>query len=263
MSARRTNVGRAWACRVSRRGRLASVSAPPRPRAVQSWKSAEENAAAWMRHWGYRDARVTAPGADKGVDVRASKALAQVKYEAAHVGRPALQRLVGARGRLDRELFFFSGAGYTNAAQEYAREMGLALFVYDLAGGMKPVSAEARRIVQAAKREARTQTDGSAEASGASGRAARARPSVWRLVRWYAGLYFWAGIVYGFVVQWPPPPGTVARLVAFAVLATFLSRSALRKVRTARRTREGPPASASAKDAGQGAGSGGTEQAST
>jgi len=64
---------------------------------VSTWREAEEAAASHMRRMGYAGVKLTTGGADGGVDVRASGAMAQVKFEAKPVGRPALQRLVGAR----------------------------------------------------------------------------------------------------------------------------------------------------------------------
>lgn len=105
-----------------------------------------------MRHWGYSDAQVTRGGADGGVDVRSARALAQVKYEAAHVGAPAIQRLVGARGLAqDQSLFFFTGAGYARPAVEYADMMGIALFYYHLDGSMVPINAAAGAVVSQAR----------------------------------------------------------------------------------------------------------------
>lgn len=117
-----------------------------RPTALQidSWERAEQNAAAWMRYWGYDDARVTQGGADGGVDVVSGSALAQVKFEAHQVGTPALQRLVGARRKdLHKHLLFFSGAGYARPAVEYADTMDIALFKYDLLGVVSPVNRQA------------------------------------------------------------------------------------------------------------------------
>lgn len=123
------------------------MNVPP-PIQVDSWQTAEANAAAWMRHWGYSDARVTPPGRDGGIDIRARSALAQVKFEAVQVGTPAVQRLVGARGRdHDKDLLFFSGAGFAKPAVEYADDMDVALFHYDLRGGMAPKSRSAERIL--------------------------------------------------------------------------------------------------------------------
>ncbi|MEU9379049.1 restriction endonuclease [Streptomyces sp. NPDC048255] len=125
---------------------------PPERRPVQTWRDAEHNAAAWMRYWGYLDAIAQPGGADGGVDVRSARALGQVKYQAAAVGRPELQRLFGARGqRLDRQLLFFTGSSYTTTAVDYALENGIALFVYGLDGSMTAVNAPARRITDAAR----------------------------------------------------------------------------------------------------------------
>lgn len=108
---------------------------------IDSWQAAEHNAAAWMRHWGHPDARVTGGSADGGIDVGSNTALGQVKFEAAQVGAPAVQRLVGARGwDSHKQLFFFSGAGYSPQAVAYADSMGIALLKYDLAGRMTPAN---------------------------------------------------------------------------------------------------------------------------
>ncbi|MEU4656032.1 restriction endonuclease [Streptomyces sp. NPDC023723] len=123
---------------------------PPARRRIQSWQEAEHNAAAWMRHWGYEDARARPGGSDGGVDVRSRRALGQVKYQGAAVGRPELQRLFGARGRaLDKHLLFFTGSSYATTAIAYAAENDIALFVYGLDGSMSAVNAPARRIATA------------------------------------------------------------------------------------------------------------------
>ncbi|MER6937076.1 restriction endonuclease [Nocardioides sp. NPDC127514] len=119
----------------------------PSSRQIDSWQTAEANAAEWMRFWGYGDAEVTGGGADGGVDVRARRAIAQVKWEASQVGSPAVQRLVGARGLShDLDLLFFSGAGFSAKAIAYANEVGVALFKYDLVGSMTPCNFAAERI---------------------------------------------------------------------------------------------------------------------
>lgn len=127
------------------------MTQPPPPTQIDSWQAAERNAAAWMRHWGYSDAQVTAGGADGGVDVRSARALAQVKFEAAQVGAPTVQRLVGARGLAHHQsLLFFSGAGYARPAVEYADMMGIALFQYRLDGSMVPVNGAASAVIDQA-----------------------------------------------------------------------------------------------------------------
>ncbi|PWU45347.1 hypothetical protein DLJ47_34655 [Micromonospora sp. S4605] len=102
-----------------------------------------------MRYWGFGDARVTEGGADSGVDVWSRGALAQVKFEAVQVGRPVLQRLVGARGRnVEKALFVFSGAGFSSPAVEYANDMDICLFKYTLVGAMSPENIIARTFLQ-------------------------------------------------------------------------------------------------------------------
>ncbi|MGI5038751.1 restriction endonuclease, partial [Streptomyces sp. JAC128] len=124
----------------------------PERRPVRSWQDAEHNAAAWMRYWGYADARAKPGGPDGGIDVRSARALGQVKYVAAAVGRPELQLLFGARGRLlDRQLLFFTGSSYAAPALQYALENDIALFVYGLDGSMEARNAPARRIMDRAR----------------------------------------------------------------------------------------------------------------
>ena len=98
--------------------------------AVGSWPEAEQNAAIWLREWGFSDAKVTPPGADGGLDVKSRGAVAQVKYKAAATGRPDVQRLVGARPAEAVLLFFFSSGGYTQHAIDYSNELGVNLFTY-------------------------------------------------------------------------------------------------------------------------------------
>jgi hypothetical protein len=134
----------------------AAAAVEPPARQIDSWQVAEENAAAWMRYWGHSDAACTPAGADGGIDVRARTAVAQVKFEAAQVGAPAVQRLVGARG-LDHSLmlYFFSGAGFARPAVDYAELIGIALFKYDLLGRMTPVSSAASAAIARAAESVR------------------------------------------------------------------------------------------------------------
>ncbi|MGV9273186.1 restriction endonuclease [Streptomyces griseosporeus] len=119
----------------------------PQPTQISSWQRAEHNAARWMRYWGYADATARPGGPDAGVDVRARGALGQVKYQAAQVGRPELQRFVGARPRgSTAQLIFFTGSDYTQSALTYAAEWDIALFRYGLDGAMTPANDVARRV---------------------------------------------------------------------------------------------------------------------
>ncbi|WP_353941025.1 restriction endonuclease [Streptomyces sp. HUAS MG91] len=129
---------------------------PPRPMQMSSWQQAELNAARWMRHWGYSDATASPGGPDGGIDVRSARALGQVKYQAAQVGRPELQRFVGARPYgSTAQLIFFTGSEYAATAVAYAKEWNIALFTYRLDGAMTPVNEPARRIQRAAPTSAR------------------------------------------------------------------------------------------------------------
>ena len=114
-------------------------------RKIQSWGEAERAAADWMRQLGYKGAMVTRGGADGGIDVVSSTALAQVKYMRSVTGREDVQRLFGARGaKDDRALLFFSLAGYTKPAVEYANSQGIALFTYTIDGSFQRVNRAAR-----------------------------------------------------------------------------------------------------------------------
>ncbi|MFJ5724823.1 restriction endonuclease [Streptomyces sp. NPDC093149] len=114
---------------------------------ISSWQQAEHNAARWMRHWGYSDATAHPGGPDSGIDVHAAGALGQVKYQATQVGRPELQRFVGARPQgSTAQLIFFTGSDYARTAVAYAQERDIALFTYRLDGTMTPLNDTARSI---------------------------------------------------------------------------------------------------------------------
>ena len=101
--------------------------------------AAEQNAADRMRELGFSDARITPAGADNGIDVVASSALAQVKWRGAQVPRADIQRLFGARGhRRDVSLLFFAASGFSKAAVECADELEVMLFSYDPDGTITP-----------------------------------------------------------------------------------------------------------------------------
>ncbi|MCA4995111.1 restriction endonuclease [Tsukamurella tyrosinosolvens] len=107
---------------------------------------AELNAAEVMRSWGYEDAVATTGGADGGIDVRSSRALAQVKWKGGVTGRPDVQNLYGARGNGTQRLFFFSASGYSDQAVAYADDVGIGLFTYDPSGAVLPASEVAESV---------------------------------------------------------------------------------------------------------------------
>jgi hypothetical protein len=119
-----------------------------------------------------------------------------VKFEATQVGRPAVQRLVGARGReRSKQLLFFSGTGFSANAIDYANEMDVALFHYSLTGEMQPLNQTARLVARRRDQHA----PGTNYAALASARRTRvsapkkARPRVWTLLTLGAVVYaIWA-----------------------------------------------------------------------
>ncbi|AEE46662.1 restriction endonuclease [Cellulomonas fimi ATCC 484] len=121
-------------------------------RHVLTPREAEEMAAHHMRQLGHPDARTNpGRGADGGLDVTASRALAQVKFRGGRAGRPDLQRLYGARAdRTDLELWFFTGPGYSDEAVEYADRHAMVLFTFDLAGALTPANQAASDVLDRA-----------------------------------------------------------------------------------------------------------------
>ena len=121
-----------------------------RARTIRSPDDAEQVAAEWMRHFGFDDARCTAPGTDGGVDVRSREAVAQVKAQLTPVGRPELQALYGVARSEGRRPLFFSLMSYTAAALAWADEVGMALFRFDHAGMVEAVNLTAEGLLVAA-----------------------------------------------------------------------------------------------------------------
>ena len=119
------------------------------PFRVGDWQLAEENAARWMRHWGFADAAVTNGGADGGLDVTSQGAVAQVKFKVSQTGGPDVQRLAGAANRFpDAQPMFFTGTGYSSQAIQCAEESGIALFIYDLSGSVVSANHLAEQFLE-------------------------------------------------------------------------------------------------------------------
>lgn len=126
---------------------------------ITTAEAAEQNAAVRMRELGFADARVTNAGSDGGIDVRSKHALAQVKWQGAQVGRPAVQQLYGARGRRHEvQLFFFAATGYSQHAVQYADECEIRLFTFDPLGAASPANRAARQFLEGKPREEGTPT---------------------------------------------------------------------------------------------------------
>lgn len=122
----------------------APVSATGEP--ASSWYLYEQAAAAAMRQLGFPDAVVTPRGSDGGVDVRSARAVAQVKARLTATPRPEVQQLFGV-ARAEHKLgIFFSLAGFTAGAIEWAEQAGVALFVLESTGGVRPIGAVATAL---------------------------------------------------------------------------------------------------------------------
>ncbi|WP_280215105.1 restriction endonuclease [Nocardia cyriacigeorgica] len=110
---------------------------------------AERLAAQIMKDLGYKGVRLTNGGADGGVDVWSDTGIAQVKLRSKPTGRPDLQQLRGALGpKSEQEALFFTFAGYSAFALEYADQVGMALFCYRLDGTYFAANRVAARIIQ-------------------------------------------------------------------------------------------------------------------
>ncbi|VXC11465.1 hypothetical protein NOCARDAX2BIS_430024 [Nocardioides sp. AX2bis] len=128
------------------------TNAVPEPRLVRDAFEAEELAAEWVRAMGYPDAVTTARGADGGIDIHtpsSRKVAGQVKFEAVKTGRQVLQQLYGAGQATGATTFvFFSSAGYTRAASEWANAVGIALFRFQIDGSVRPENGLAELLLR-------------------------------------------------------------------------------------------------------------------
>lgn len=133
--------------------RLERLRLRPTNMPIYSWQEAERLAQKWMFYFGYHDSKLTRAGADGGIDVNSSRAVAQVKYENTKTGRPVIQALAGEAHNQGKEALFFSLSGYTKGATEWAEEsrIGVALFQYDQSGNIECSNSASRQIMKIAK----------------------------------------------------------------------------------------------------------------
>ena len=126
---------------------------------------------------GFADARVSVGGPDRGIDVRASGAVAQVKRWRAKVSRPELQKLFGARGKDDSSklLFFAASSGYTKGAIEYADSVEMSLFIYESDGTVVGANDFADELIAVQAEAAARATAALAAAATAASAIAAAR----------------------------------------------------------------------------------------
>jgi HJR/Mrr/RecB family endonuclease len=93
------------------------------------WRDYEIAAALYLKVLGFRNVEVGKGSSDGGVDVRVpGRLVGQVKAHQAKVGRPPLQQIAGVAGAEEVNAVFFSRAGYTKTAEEWASTGGVGLF---------------------------------------------------------------------------------------------------------------------------------------
>lgn len=115
----------------------------------EPWAEAEQLAAEYLQGLSvFGDVRRTAGGADAGLDLAGRSLVAQVKYLSKPVGRPELQRLVGANVE-DRLMACFSRAGFTEQAMDYAEQHDIALFNIELPDEVSPTNDFAYAVLRA------------------------------------------------------------------------------------------------------------------
>lgn len=125
----------------------------PEPRLVRDAAESEGLAAEWIRYMGWPAARPTVATGDNGIDVMGQEpslgvVAAQVKFEAKKTGRPAIQGLYGAgHGISASHWMFFSSAGYSPMAVEWADQMRVGLFRFTLDGAIEPNNATGRLYI--------------------------------------------------------------------------------------------------------------------
>lgn len=114
---------------------------------LADWRDAEELAAWYMREeLGLNGARITGSGNDRGIDVVAEGAVAQVKHVNAPIGAPLVQAALGAGHGRDAAMFF-ALSGYTRQAEDFAGRAGVRLFQYDIYGEVRAVNEPAQQMV--------------------------------------------------------------------------------------------------------------------
>jgi hypothetical protein len=118
----------------------------PAPQFNLSPRDAELLAAKWMVYWGYFDAEATPIGPDGGIDVRASGALAQVKYRNVKTSRSEINEFHGSAEGAGKDELFFSLSGYTQNAIQRANEKSIALFIFGADGTPRALNATAKKV---------------------------------------------------------------------------------------------------------------------
>lgn len=125
------------------------VSRPtmPQPRLIKTPRDAGRYARDVLAALGFAATVVTPEGREGGIDVLGRDVVAQVKLEGVKTDAPKLQAFSGIASHERKNAAFFSLAGYTKAARDWAEHVGMALFEYDYTGGVQPRSPYATRLL--------------------------------------------------------------------------------------------------------------------
>ena len=116
-------------------------------RLIRTPRDAELAAVASMKYLGFSDAQETPVGADEGIDVNSTRAVAQVKAYMVPVGRPDVQNLAGVAAAEKKRGVFFALSGYTPQAIQWADKANVALFSFDLQGRPEAVNSVAHKLL--------------------------------------------------------------------------------------------------------------------
>src|SRR5581483_3695152 len=100
-------------------------------------------AAMWMKWLGFTYVYLTPNGADGGIDIESTQAVAQVKAEVKPTGAPAIRELAGVAAAERKAGLFFALGGYTPQAERFAEQAQVALFVFVLTGSPRPHNSTA------------------------------------------------------------------------------------------------------------------------
>ena len=125
----------------------AGVRVRPRvpKRVIYCWEDAEALALEFLRYLGAADAELSREGADGGIDVTSSKALAQVKAHLNPVALEDVQRHFGICAAERKSALFFA-MKYSREAERWSDEHHMALYTFDRAGKVVPVSNAAAEL---------------------------------------------------------------------------------------------------------------------
>jgi hypothetical protein len=109
--------------------RLQDFQTPIVLHGTPTWQDYEQAAAMYLQQLGFSNVVGNTAGADGGIDVRVpGELVGQVKFEQSKTGRPVVMQIFGVASQAQCKATFFSYAGYTRNAIEWANSAPVALF---------------------------------------------------------------------------------------------------------------------------------------